>query len=228
MRQIRVVSLPLATAFLLTSSLPVLAHTDVTPQQAKDMIDTNDQLIVVDVRELFEYCDSVGHIPGALNYPWSSGVLQVRHEELPREAPILLVCRSGNRSNQAATFLDSRGYSRIFDMLGGMRAWLWETTLCIDSDEDAVNDDLDNCPSDYNPSQADSDADGIGNACDVDCPSLDASDRVNLLDFAAIADAWQQSGITLAGDLNGDGDITVTDLAIFASYWLSTCSEEQI
>ena len=53
------------------------AHTDVTAEQAKIMIDSNDQLIVVDVREEYEYCDDIGgHIPGALNYPWSSGILQ--------------------------------------------------------------------------------------------------------------------------------------------------------
>ena len=97
------------------------AHTDVTPQEAKNMIDTNEQLIVVDVREEeSEYCDEdpipptpPGHIADALNYPWTSGVFQERYQELPVDGEILLVCRSGHRSNEAAEFLDSKGYKYV-------------------------------------------------------------------------------------------------------------------
>jgi len=112
------------------ASLPALGHTDVTVSQAKDLIDSTDDLIVLDVREPSEYCDSRGHIPGALNYPWNSGVLQARFEELPIDSPTLVVCRSGGRSNQAANFLDSKGFLMVYDMLGGMNAWLSETTPC--------------------------------------------------------------------------------------------------
>jgi hypothetical protein len=62
-------------------------------------------------------------------------VLQARYEELPIDDPILVVCRSGGRSNQAATFLDSMGFSVIYDMQGGMNAWIWDTELCIEADE---------------------------------------------------------------------------------------------
>jgi rhodanese-related sulfurtransferase len=156
-------------------SFAAAAHTDVTPLQAQGMIDVNPGLIVVDVREeQTEYCDTAptpprppGHIPGALNYPWNSGVFQARFAELPVDADILLVCRSGNRSNLAAEFLDVEGYQRVYDMTGGMNAWLWDTVLCVDSDADGVNDDLDNCPDDPNPSQADADGDGVGDVCDV-------------------------------------------------------------
>ena len=132
------------------------AHTNVTPLEAKSMIDSSDQLIVLDVREVHEYRSSVGHIPGALNYPWSSGVLQSRYEELPKNSPILLVCRLGRRSNRAANFFGSKGYPYVFDMLGGMSAWRWETVLYVNSDDDVLNDDLDNFPGAYNSSQDDS------------------------------------------------------------------------
>jgi rhodanese-related sulfurtransferase len=152
----------------------VWGHTDITPQDAKSLIDSNTDVIVVDVREAeSEYCNEdptssapPGHIPGALNYPWSSGVLQERYTELPIDGGILIVCRSGNRSNQAAEFLDSKGYMQIYDMTDGMSAWEWDTVGCVDSDGDGINDDLDNCPDKYNPNQEDSDQNGLGDTCD--------------------------------------------------------------
>lgn len=223
----------LITIFFLVAALLIIpnsyawAHIDVTSQQAKELIGSTDRLIAVDVREVYEYCDSIGHIPGALNYPWNSEVLQIRYEELPADSPILVVCRSGGRSNRAANFLDSKGFSQIYDMLGGMQAWLWETTTCVDVDDDGINDDLDNCPNAYNPSQIDSDWDNVGNACDKDCPNLDALNPVAFPDFSIFAHAWQQSGPDLFADLNQDGIVDINDLAILASYWLSECYEEQ-
>jgi len=202
------------------------AHTDVTPQEANGMMDANDQLIILDVREVSEYCDPPGHIPGALNYPWNSGVLLERYDELPQDREIVVVCRSGGRSHQAANFLDSQGFLYVYDMLGGMSAWEWETVECVDSDSDGVNDDLDNCPDDYNPSQADSDADGTGNACDLDCPNLDGLNPVNFMDFSILAENWLRTGPGLAGDLDMNEVVNANDLRILADYWLSSCYEE--
>ncbi|HUT47590.1 MAG TPA: rhodanese-like domain-containing protein, partial [Sedimentisphaerales bacterium] len=120
---------------LILSSPCALAHTDVTAEQARELIDSTDDLIVVDVREPSEYCDTKGHIPGALNYPWYSGVLEAQYGELPMDGPVLVVCGSGSRSNRAADFLDSKDFSMVYDMLGGMSAnWIWETEPCVDPD----------------------------------------------------------------------------------------------
>jgi rhodanese-related sulfurtransferase len=125
----------LLVGILLIVSVPsALAHTDVTAEQARELIDSTDDLIVVDVREPHEYHGTGGHIPGALNYPFNSGVLQAQYEELPIDGPILVVCRSGGRSNRAANFLDSIVFSMVYDMLGGMSAWIWETEISDDPD----------------------------------------------------------------------------------------------
>jgi rhodanese-related sulfurtransferase len=120
----------LISVTLIVSNHCALAHTNITAEQAKELINSTNDLTIVDVRERYEYCDAIGHIPGALNYPWNSGVLQARYEELPMHSPVLVVCRSGGRSNQAANFLDSKGFSMVYDMLGGMGAWIWETVPC--------------------------------------------------------------------------------------------------
>jgi rhodanese-related sulfurtransferase len=103
-------------------------HTDVTPGQAESIIATTPDLMIVDVRTAEEYCES-GSIPGAMNLPWPDG-FQERYPELPRDAKILVVCESGYRSNQAATFLDHNSYLHVYDMLGGMGAWQGETAPC--------------------------------------------------------------------------------------------------
>ena len=119
---------------LIVSGPCVLAHTDVSAEQARELIDSTDDLVVVDVREPSEYCDATGHIPGALNYPFYSEVLLAQYGELPMDGPVLVVCGSGSRSNRAADFLDSEGFSMVYDMLGGMRTWTWETEPCVDAD----------------------------------------------------------------------------------------------
>ena len=135
------IALLLAGVLLILSNPCALAHTDVTAEQARELIDSTPDLTVVDVRERHEYCDVRGHIPGAVNYPWSSGVLQARYEELSTDGPVLVVCRSGGRSNAAANFLDSNGLSTVYDMLGGMSAWQWETTPCKYSGGSGTPDD---------------------------------------------------------------------------------------
>ncbi len=211
----------------------ISAHTEVTPAQAQTMIANIPGLIVVDVREYSEYCSTIttppgntGHIPGAILLPWNSGVLQAQYQQLPIDADILVVCRSGGRSHSASTFLDSKDYLHVYDMTGGMLAWTGDRVTCVDTDNDDINDDLDNCPTAYNPSQTDSDGDGLGNACENECPDLTGDGFVTEADISAFADSWLQTGPGLSGDFDGDGKVDLIDWAIIAVYWLAPCSEE--
>jgi sulfate permease, SulP family len=76
-------------------------------------------LVVVDVREPREFRQ--GHIPQARLVPLPT--ILAAAEELPREQPIVLVCRSGRRSALAAALLDARGYGNLRVLAGGMLAW---------------------------------------------------------------------------------------------------------
>lgn len=120
-----------AGLFLMVFGAGACASKDVAPERAQKLVASNDNLVVVDVREPSEYCDERGHIPGALNYPYTSGVLETRYQELPKDRPILVVCRSGRRSKLAAELLRSKGFSKVYDMTGGMNAWQGDTTPCV-------------------------------------------------------------------------------------------------
>ena len=94
------------------------------------MILADASLVVLDVREYSEFCGSLQHIEDAASLPWNSAVLQARFDELPGDVDIIVVCSSGGRSHQAATFLDTQGFSNIYDMQGGMNAWSWDKEAC--------------------------------------------------------------------------------------------------
>ncbi|GAA1359988.1 rhodanese-like domain-containing protein [Arthrobacter rhombi] len=73
---------------------------------------------ILDVREDFEIAE--GMIPGALHIPM--GDLDARLGELDKNRPVIVVCRSGNRSARVAEALNAVGFSAE-TMAGGMTAW---------------------------------------------------------------------------------------------------------
>ncbi len=76
---------------------------------------------IVDVREPGEFNGSLGHVPGAVLIPL--GALGTRSAELPRDRPIVTVCRSGARSAQATVLLTKAGFTRVANLSGGMLRW---------------------------------------------------------------------------------------------------------
>lgn len=78
-----------------------------------------DGALVVDVREPMEYV--TGHVPGARLVPM--GQLPARLGELPKDAPVYVVCASGNRSLAMTSFLVRAGYD-AWSVAGGTGAWV--------------------------------------------------------------------------------------------------------
>lgn len=74
--------------------------------------------VAVDVREPEEW--EAGHVDGALWIPL--GELQARAGELPRDRPLVIVCRTGARSGYAADALVAAGYDAS-NLAGGLFAW---------------------------------------------------------------------------------------------------------
>ncbi len=102
---------------------PQAEYHSMTPQEAKARMDSGDDLLVVDVRTPAEYAQ--GHIPGALLVP-NETIGAAPPELLPDlHQEILVYCRSGNRSRQAALQMIDLGYTNVYDF-GGIIDWPYE------------------------------------------------------------------------------------------------------
>ncbi|MEE1043739.1 MAG: rhodanese-like domain-containing protein [Clostridia bacterium] len=98
-------------------------YQQITPQEAKKIMDSGVEHIILDVREQDEF-DS-GHIPNAIMIPYSE--IENRAEEMlpDKDAQILVYCRSGRRSKIASESLAKLGYTNIKEF-GGIIDWLYE------------------------------------------------------------------------------------------------------
>lgn len=92
----------------------------ISPQDAKAVIDSNEPVTVLDVREPSEY--KAGHIANAVLLP-SGNVAAMAEKTLPdKNAKILVYCLSGGRSSASARQLVRLGYTRVYDF-GGIADW---------------------------------------------------------------------------------------------------------
>ena len=99
------------------------SYKQISQEQAKEMMEKDDGHVVVDGGRQDEY--DAGHIPGAILIP-NESINKDQPEELPDLDQIILVyCRSGNRSKQAAQKLFDMGYRNIYEF-GGITDWTGE------------------------------------------------------------------------------------------------------
>lgn len=92
----------------------------ITVPELKQRMDAGERLFLLDVRSADEYAYD-GHIVGSHLLPLP--MLALRLNELPKDTPIICVCRSGNRSGVAAEQLVRQGFSDVTNLTGGMVAW---------------------------------------------------------------------------------------------------------
>ena len=99
------------------------AYKQISQDEAQNMMEQDDGHVIVDVRRQDEY--DAGHIPGAILIP-NEEISDTQPSELPDLDQIILIyCRSGNRSKQAAQKLADMGYTNIYEF-GGINTWTGE------------------------------------------------------------------------------------------------------
>ena len=97
---------------------------DLTPAEAEKMIKTNQRdsaFVILDVRTPEEF--NSGHLAGAVNVDYRSSDFQNKIDELSKSRTYLLYCRTGHRSANALSLMKSKGYQRVYNMLGGITRW---------------------------------------------------------------------------------------------------------
>jgi adenylyltransferase/sulfurtransferase len=97
---------------------------ELTPEQLKQRIDTGEPLTLLDVREAFEWDIANLAASGATLVPL--GDLADRMGELDPDADVVVYCRTGGRSLAAARHLRAHGFTRVWNLKGGINGWAAE------------------------------------------------------------------------------------------------------
>ncbi|BAZ97789.1 sulfurtransferase [Dehalococcoides mccartyi] len=104
------------------ANLPAVQNISVA--EAKALIDRNAvsvDFIILDVRTPSEYAQ--GHIPGALNLDYYAS-FEASLSAFDKTKTYLVYCRTGNRSASAARLMLDNGFAAIYNMQGGINAWI--------------------------------------------------------------------------------------------------------
>ena len=116
-----------------TAAAPAATEGEVTTidaEQAAALIDSDREILVVDVRTVDEYRG--GHMVGAQNIDAGDpGLWERRTSALDRDQPTIVYCQSGRRSAEAAQRLVDAGFTEVYD-LGGIQDWADGGELPVD------------------------------------------------------------------------------------------------
>lgn len=99
-----------------------ITYATVNVEETIEQLNANDEAQIVDVREPNEWA-TTGVPPGAVLIPL--GQLEQRApQELVKDKPVYVICNSGNRSRTGASILIKLGYAEVYNVDGGIQAWL--------------------------------------------------------------------------------------------------------
>lgn len=93
-------------------------YMDVTPMQAKELMETMEDLVVLDVSPKY----AEGHLPNAINI--YIGELENRIGELDKDKPFLVYCHVDSVSQQGAQILVDNGFKEVYRLEGNYAAWV--------------------------------------------------------------------------------------------------------
>ena len=113
-----ILTLVSALSGCVTKSPEKAQYTDISVQQAKEMIDKG-EVFILDVRTQEEY--NAGHIRNSTLIPVQD--LSKRLNEVPQGRKILVYCKTGGRSTTASEILVNNGFTQIYNMKGGITEW---------------------------------------------------------------------------------------------------------
>lgn len=100
-------------------------YKDISGEELKKLREEQPDAVVVDVRTPMEV--SQGKIPGAQVIDLMDAQFPQKVDALDKDKPYVLYCRSGNRSAQACNYMAGQGFTKLYNLNGGIGNWLYET-----------------------------------------------------------------------------------------------------
>ena len=91
----------------------------ISPKECRDQLASKKPPLLLDVREKREL--AIASLPEAVHIPMNQ--IPWRIDELRKQRPIVVMCRSGARSAHVAAFLVQNGFPQVFNLDGGILAW---------------------------------------------------------------------------------------------------------
>lgn len=95
-------------------------YIDVSPADAKDLIDNNPDIIIIDVSPHY----AQGHLPGAINYYLGDGSLDDAIPTLDKDATYLVYCHVDSVAIAGAQALVDAGFGKVYRLEGNYSAWV--------------------------------------------------------------------------------------------------------
>jgi rhodanese-related sulfurtransferase len=96
------------------------SYIDISPAEAKQLIDENPDLVVIDVSPVY----AAGHLAGAVNYYLGDGSLDAATPMLDKNATYLVYCHAESASRQGAQKLVDAGFTNVYRLEGEYDAWV--------------------------------------------------------------------------------------------------------
>jgi hydroxyacylglutathione hydrolase len=98
--------------------------------QAREVFDRKDEVQILDVREPYEW--EAGHVEGSVHVPLAQVMAGGEQGRVATDRPVMVICRTGNRSELAALMLQARGINAE-NVEGGLEAWSRDGLPIVDS-----------------------------------------------------------------------------------------------
>ena len=121
-----------AFAFSCKEETPAEGVKLVTPEEMKELSQLED-VQLIDVRTPEEYVE--GYIEGFRNIDFYSETFQDDIEKIDKSKPIIVYCRSGGRSGKCSKLMQEKGFTKIYDLDGGITKWKSEGNAVVKGSE---------------------------------------------------------------------------------------------
>lgn len=102
-----------------------ITYNEITPDEAYEIIENNNEIVIIDVREESEY--ETGHLIDSVNIPLRTIEQSITKVVDNKETSIIVYCKSGVRALEASKILINKGYTKVYTF-GGIDSWEYEIT----------------------------------------------------------------------------------------------------